>query len=1001
MLTRLLTTVFGSKQERDVKRLRPVVGTINAVFESLRDLSDERLIQQTEEWRAYLRDNPDRELEILEEILPEAYAFVKEACRRLVGKSWEVTDVPITWDMIPFDVQLIGALVLHEGKVAEMATGEGKTLVATLPLYLNALVGKGVHLVTVNDYLARRDSEWMGKVYETLGLSVGCIQHDMMPEQRKPQYDADITYGTNNEFGFDYLRDNMAVRAEDRVQRGHYFAIVDEVDSVLIDEARTPLIISGPVSHSLHRFQEWKMPVERLMRAQTALVNDLLGEALRLKADGKEYDFGTRLLQVRRGAPKNTRFLKVIQEQGIQKLISRVEADYMRDKRLGELDEELFFAIDEKSHAVDLTDKGRDYFSPTDRNLFVLPDLSEQLQTVDTDPGLSPGERAERKQQVMRDYAVINERIHNITQLLKAYSLFERDVEYVVQEGKVLIVDEFTGRLMPGRRYSDGLHSALEAKEGVRIEQETQTLASITLQNYFRLYKKLAGMTGTAETEAPEFHEIYKLDVVVIPTNEPVRRPDYDDVVFRTRREKYAAVIDEIVRQHERGRPVLVGTVSVEVSETLSRLLKRQGIRHSVLNAKYHQQEAQIISQAGQPGAVTIATNMAGRGTDIKLGPGVVRCRRCSISPLSSWGDDHGDGIPQGSSVEECRHDMPCGLHILGTERHEARRIDRQLRGRSGRQGDPGSSRFFLSLEDDLMRLFGSDRVASIMDRMGAKEGEAIEHGLVTRAIQTAQKRVEANNFDIRKHLLEYDNVMNQQREVIYARRAAALEGGDLRAVFLELIERLTGRVVDQHCPEEAYPSDWNLGGLRTDLARFFLVDLGMSDAELRELGRSALVELLHETTCDAYGRREEHLGAPTLRTLEKLITLRVIDEHWRDHLYELDQLKSGVGLRAYGQKDPLLEYKHDAFEMFVELLDEIDQQTVEAAFRAELVPSAPMPERRPPRMFAHHPSVDGSQTPAGVSQVVKKERVGRNDPCPCGSGKKYKRCCGQREGTS
>ncbi|MCU0610887.1 MAG: preprotein translocase subunit SecA [Candidatus Eisenbacteria bacterium] len=1000
MLTRLLTTVFGSKQERDVKRLRPVIEKINGVFATLRDMPDERMIQQTEQWQSHLRDNPDRETEILDEILPEAFAFVKEACRRLVGKSWEVTDVPISWDMVPFDVQLVGAIVLHEGRVAEMATGEGKTLVATLPLYLNALVGKGVHLVTVNDYLARRDSEWMGKVYESLGLSVGCIQHDMMPEQRKPQYCADITYGTNNEFGFDYLRDNMSVRAEDRVQRGHYYAIVDEVDSVLIDEARTPLIISGPVSHSLHRFHEWKSPVERLMRVQTALVNDLLAEAVRMREEGKEYESATRLLQVQRGAPKNKRFLKLVKEPGVQKSINRVEADFMRDKRLGELDEELYFAIDEKGHSVDLTDKGREHFSPTDHSLFVLPDLSEELQAVDTEPGLTPGERAVKKQQLMRDYAVTNERIHNIGQLLKAYSLFERDVEYVVQEGKVLIVDEFTGRLMPGRRYSDGLHSALEAKEGVQIEQETQTLATITLQNYFRLYRKLAGMTGTAETEAPEFHEIYKLDVVMIPTNESVRRQDYDDVVYKTRREKYGAVIDEIVRQHERGRPVLVGTVSVEVSETLSRLLKRQGIRHSVLNAKYHQQEAQIVSQAGQPGVVTIATNMAGRGTDIKLGPGVVKCSRCSLNPSPEWGSDHGDGIPEGWSVAQCRQDMPCGLHILGTERHEARRIDRQLRGRSGRQGDPGSSRFFLALEDDLMRLFGSDRVASIMDRMGAKEGEAIEHGLVTRAIQTAQKRVEAHNFDIRKHLLEYDNVMNQQREVIYARRAAALEDGDLRAVFFDLVSVLAGRLLDQHCPDEAYPADWNLSGLRTDLARFFLLDLGRDDAALRDLGRNDLAALVQDETRAAYEHREQQLGAETLRHLEKLVTLRVIDERWRDHLYELDQLKAGVGLRAYGQKDPLLEYKQDAFQMFVQLLDEIDQQIVETAFKAELVSATPVPERRPPRLMAHHPSVDGSRAASEAPATVRKERVGRNDPCPCGSGKKYKRCHGQTEET-
>jgi preprotein translocase subunit SecA len=899
--------------------------------------------------------------------------------------------------MIPFDVQLMGGIVLHQGKIAEMATGEGKTLAATLPLYLNALVGKGAHLVTVNDYLARRDAAWMGKVYETLGLTVGCIQSQMMPEDRRPQYQADITYGTNNEFGFDYLRDNMAVRAEDRVQRGHYYAIVDEVDSVLIDEARTPLIISGPVAHSLHRFQELKPKVERLVRAQTALVNDFLADGLKERQDGNEYEFGIRMLQVSRGAPKNKRFMKAMKEPGVQRLVQRVEADFMRDKRLGELDEELYFAIDEKGHSVDLTEKGRDYLTPADRVLFVLPDLSVELQAVDEDASLAPAEKAAKKQQLMRDYAITNERIHNISQLLKAYSLFEKDVGYVVQDGKVMIVDEFTGRLMPGRRYSDGLHQALEAKEGVQIEQETQTLATITLQNYFRLYNKLAGMTGTAETEASEFHEIYELDVVVIPTNEPIRREDYDDVVYKTRREKYGSVIEEIVRQHERGRPVLVGTVSVDVSETLSRLLKRRGIKHSVLNAKYHQQEAQIIVQAGLPGAVTIATNMAGRGTDIKLGPGVVKCNRCAINPLPEWGDEMGDGIPENWSVEQCENDMPCGLHILGTERHDARRIDRQLRGRSGRQGDPGSSKFFLSLEDDLMRLFGSDRVAKIMDRMGAEEGEAIEHKLVTRAIQTAQKRVEGHHFDIRKHLLEYDNVMNQQREVIYDRRLAALEQSDLKDEILRTIHELVDRMLEQHCPEAVYPDDWNISALRTDIARFFLADLGKDDQGLRDLGRDALNELAHEIVDGAYRRREEHLGTESLRQLERLVTLRVIDDRWRDHLYELDQLKSGVGLRAYGQKDPLLEYKQEAFQMFVSLLDDVDQQLVETIFRAELVPASMEPERRPQGAVAHHPSLAQRRQPSPQGPVARtKKKVGRNEPCPCGSGKKYKRCCGR-----
>jgi len=999
MLTKLITSIVGSKQERDIKRLRPYVSQINDVYTSLSGLSDERLIQKTEEWRAYLQKNTDREQDILEEIMVEAFAFVKEACRRLVGKSWEVPGGTVEWDMIPFDVQLIGGIVLHRGNIAEMATGEGKTLVATLPLYLNALPGKGAHLVTVNDYLARRDAQWMGKVYETLGMTVGCIQSQMMPQDRKPQYQADITYGTNNEFGFDYLRDNMAVRGEDRVQRGHYYAIVDEVDSVLIDEARTPLIISGPVSHSLHRYRELRSPVERLVRSQTSLVNTMLAEAIKLREDGKEYEFATRMLQVSRCAPKNKRFMKVMKEQGVQRMVGKVEADYMRDKRLGELDEELYYAIDEKAHTVDLTEKGRNFFSESERSMFVLPDLSLQIKDVDDDTSLSPSERAEKKQILMRDYAIINERIHNISQLLKAYSLYEKDVEYVVQEGKVLIVDEFTGRLMPGRRFSDGLHEALEAKEGVKIEQQTQTLATITLQNYFRLYGKLAGMTGTAETEAGEFHEIYELDVIVIPTNEPIRRQDYDDVVYKTKREKYAAVIEEVVNMHNRGRPVLVGTVSVEVSETLSRLLKRRGIKHSVLNAKYHQQEAEIVTRAGAPGAVTIATNMAGRGTDIKLGKQIVKCKHCAITPLPEWGENIGEGIPEDWDVNRCIKDMPCGLHIIGTERHDARRIDRQLRGRSGRQGDPGSSRFYLSLEDDLMRLFGSDRVAGIMDRMGAQEGEAIEHGLVTRAIQTAQKRVEGRNFDIRKHLLEYDNVMNQQREVIYDRRAAALENENLRDEFLRVLHETVDASVDIHCPEGSYPDTWDLTGLRTDFARYFLADIGQNDENLREAGRDELIETLHSVAENAYERREKELGDEAMRDLERLVTLRIIDDRWRDHLYELDQLRSGIGLRAYGQKDPLLEYKQEAFQLFVQLLEETDQQILETVFRAQIVPK--QPERKPiHEMRAHHASMGygGSETQAAKTPRKSIKKVGRNDPCPCGSGKKYKKCCGRNQ---
>ncbi|HEY6867255.1 MAG TPA: preprotein translocase subunit SecA, partial [Candidatus Eisenbacteria bacterium] len=698
MFESLLKSIFGSKHERDVRAARVVVDEINQHAEAFRELSDEALRARTAEFKGRLAQalegliEPEERLqaerEALEGLLPEAFAAVKEACRRLVGRSWEVVGLPTTWDMVPYDVQLIGGMMLHQGRIAEMATGEGKTLVATMPLYLNALTGRGAHLVTVNDYLARRDSEWMGEIYKFLGLTVGCIQQGMDPPARRAQYECDITYGTNNEFGFDYLRDNMAVRPEHRVQRGFAFAIVDEVDSVLIDEARTPLIISGPVEHSDQAFDELKPLVERIVRAQAQYVTATLAEAEALLKDPEqEYEAGIALLKVQRSAPKNKRFTKLLSEQpGLRKLITRVELDYLRDKRLHEVDEHLFYAIDEKARNVDLLEKGRDIMSPNDPDQFVVPDLAAQLSELEGREDLAPEAKIKEREAIYRTYGVKNERIHNIHALLKAYSLFERDVEYVVQDGKVLIVDEFTGRLMPGRRYSEGLHQAIEAKEGVRVEGETQTLATITLQNFFRMYEKLAGMTGTAETEAAEFWEIYKLEVSVIPTHKPCVRQDENDVVYRTKREKYNAVIEEIVALHEKGQPMLVGTISVEVSELLSRMLKRRGIKHNVLNAKYHQQEAEIVRDAGQRGAVTIATNMAGRGTDIKLGPGV---------------PDLG------------------GLHILGTERHESRRIDRQLRGRSGRQGDPGSSRFYLSLEDDLMRLFGSERISGLMQRMG------------------------------------------------------------------------------------------------------------------------------------------------------------------------------------------------------------------------------------------------------------------------------------------
>ncbi|MBN2200606.1 preprotein translocase subunit SecA [bacterium] len=1126
MFGKLFEAIFGSKHTRDVQRLTPIVAEINRLGPSIRPLSDEQLRAKTDAFRATIAEKVGsirdsvrdlhgrliagavsgevdfyeirKQIEALEkeefektrevqwEILPEAFAVVRETCRRLVGKTWKVVGRDVIWDMVPFDVQLLGGIVLHEGKIAEMGTGEGKTLVATMPLYLNALVGKGAHLVTVNDYLARRDCEWMGEIFKFLGLTVDFITNDMEPESRRRAYRADITYGTNNEFGFDYLRDNMSISPETVVQRGHYFAIIDEVDSVLIDEARTPLIISGPVGESSNKFAEMKPKVEQLVKNQTVLANGLMAEAERLLAEGQEYEAGIKLLQAQRGAPVNKRLVKLKHEPGTQKLIRRVEADYMRDRRIPEIDAALFFAIDEKAHTIDLTDKGREALSPGNPALFVVPDLATELSKIDEDETLPESEKALRKDAVQNEYIEKSERLHNISQLLRAYSLFEKDVDYVVSEDhKVMIVDEFTGRLMPGRRYSDGLHQALEAKEGVTIERETQTLATITLQNFFRLYRKLAGMTGTAETEEGEFWEIYKLDVVVIPTNEPIRREDYDDVVYRTKREKYNAIIDEIAEIHGQGLPVLVGTISVEVSETLSRMLKRRGIRHSVLNAKYHKQEAEIVSMAGEPGMVTIATNMAGRGTDIKLGRGVIlfpdervaemvekaaslqsRGRTVFIHELPAEnaadvskklaergirvrtpgsaaekqallsGESAADGaivviprdlaapadsrtIREGVEHIKARDFGDGGLQILGTERHDARRIDRQLRGRSGRQGDPGATRFYLSLEDELMRLFGSDRIAGVMDRLGVEEGEVITHPMITRSIGRAQKRVEMRNFDIRKHLLEYDDVMNKQREVIYKRRNRALEGENLQEDIIEMIEDTSAQIVDERAAEAEH-AGWDLAGLREALVKAMLLPLSEPDADLAGLKPEEMVSAVTSAAVKAYRRKREMVGPEMMAQLERFATLKTIDERWKEHLYEMDLLKEGIGLRAYGQKDPLIEYKQEGFRMFTDMLSQINREIVETVFKAQIRVEQPIleyaPRRRPAEMamvheestgmgFAGVPGAGaGDEPPRGLppgvqtgrSRPVRAEKApGRNDPCPCGSGKKYKHCHG------
>ncbi|MCD6116324.1 preprotein translocase subunit SecA [bacterium] len=1118
MFNKILELFLGNKNEKDIKEMFPIVDEINREYSKLHNLSDDDLKSKTDEFRSRISaevndvrikieelkeklknpgdsidsiDNVRMEIEKLEEkekeiteraldeIMPEAFAVVKETCSRLVGKSWKVVGREIKWDMVPFDVQLMGAITLHKGKIAEMATGEGKTLVASMPLYLNALVGKGAHLVTVNDYLARRDCEWMGEIYKFLGLSVSYITNQMEPHERKKAYNADITYGTNNEFGFDYLRDNMSISPDSIVQRGHYYAIIDEVDSVLIDEARTPLIISGPVGETTNKFAELKPRVEDLVRKQTVLTNKLVAEAQELFKEEKDYEAGIKLLQAQRGSPKNKRLVKVLRESGMQRLVRKVESDFMRDKKLHELDVDLFFAIDEKAHTIDLTDKGRELLAPNNPDMFILPDLATELSILEETEEMPEADKEKKRDAIHSEYAEKSERLHNIHQLLRAYSLFEKDVEYVVTEDhKVMIVDEFTGRLMPGRRYSDGLHQALEAKESVKIEGETQTFATITLQNFFRLYKKLAGMTGTAETEAGEFWEIYKLDVVVVPTNEPVRRVDHDDVVYKTKREKFNAIIDEVEEYHSRKQPVLVGTISVEASETLSRMLRRRGIHHSVLNAKYHQKEAEIVEMAGEPGMVTIATNMAGRGTDIKLGEGVIQLQdECIKKTISKYVSSVNQGqvlfiheVPEMekplveeelknaglpyvvvNSKEEKREYLnqtepesgkvvvvpkslgdavdtkttnskfihfksrDCGiggLHIIGTERHESRRIDRQLRGRSGRQGDPGASKFFISLEDDLMRLFGSDRIAGLMDRMGIEEGDVITHPMMTKSIERAQKRVETRNFEIRKHLLEYDDVMNKQREVVYTWRRRALEGESLYADILDMIDDYAGEIVEKYKNDE---ESWDWEELNKELLTSLLVRLPVPEDEKDEISPDALRENISAAARDLYDKKRKVLGDDLMGYIEKVATLKTIDEMWKEHLYEMDQLKEGIGLRAYGQKDPLVEYKHEAFNAFTDMLDRANREILELVFKAhvefEKEQSLESVLQPSPGVATVHEESSGmgfvtSMPDAGAQQhsqagtkkapVRVEHKVGRNDPCPCGSGKKYKYCCGR-----
>lgn len=1103
----MLTKIFGSKYEKDVKEVQPVVAKIKALEAQYNALSHDELRAKSEALKKQVRDfikaeedkvaqlklevedsqRPiserdkvyaeidklekeiaDKVETVLNDVLPDAFAIVKETARRLsennelvvtatefdrelamekdfvrieddkavYANAWMAGGNTVTWNMVHYDVQLIGGIVLHSGKIAEMATGEGKTLVATLPVFVNALSGRGVHVVTVNDYLSKRDSEWMGPLFQFHGLSVDCIdKHRPNSPERRKAYQADITYGTNNEFGFDYLRDNMATSPEDLVQRKHNFAIVDEVDSVLIDDARTPLIISGPVPKGDDQlFVEFRTKVEKLAEAQRVLVTKILADAkTKLKSDNdKEQEEGALLLlRAYKGLPKNKPLIKFLSEQGIKARMLKTENFYMQEnnKNMHIVTDPLYFVINEAHNTIELTDKGIDMLtdSSEDPQFFVLPDVGSELATLEKS-SLNQDERLAKKDELMQNFAIKSERVHTINQLLKAYTLFEKDVEYVVMDNKVKIVDEQTGRIMEGRRYSDGLHQAIEAKERVKVEAATQTYATITLQNYFRMYHKLAGMTGTAETEAGELWNIYKLDVVVIPTNRPITRKDSDDLVYKTKREKYNAVIEEIVKLVDAGRPVLVGTTSVEVSELLSRMLKLRGIKHNVLNAKLHQREAEIVADAGQKGVVTIATNMAGRGTDIKLSPEVKAAG---------------------------------GLAIIGTERHESRRVDRQLRGRAGRQGDPGSSQFFVSLEDDLMRLFGSDRIVKYMDRLGLKEGEVIQHSMITKSIERAQKKVEENNFGIRKRLLEYDDVMNSQREVIYKKRRHALFGERIQSDISNMMFDTCEALVAEHHQNQDFES------LNLDLIRIFSTEAPFTEQEFMKGNASELVEKLnlkvwetYNRKCDAIGHQAwpvikdvyetksaqyenivvpiadgqrlfqivtnlkkayDTKGLELMRNFEKVIILVTIDEAWKEHLRELDDLRQAVQNATYEQKDPLLIYKFESFNLFKGMVERNNKAVVSTLVkghipiqRAEEVREAPVQRRvEAPRlnlqkdefpnagMPPRGPMPGGGMPPMPnqplPTQPIRVEKhVGRNDPCPCGSGKKYKQCHGK-----
>jgi len=1034
----ILNKIMGSQSKRELAKMKPLVDKINGLEKGISALSDEELGRKTEEFKKQIASSAEKvrpELEeiekkidesgfpqekdklrykrrllinrMFEETLPEAFAVVRETARRTIR-------------MRHFDVQLLGGLVMHEGRIAEMATGEGKTLVATLPAYLNALTGEGVHVVTVNDYLARRDRDWMGPVYEFLGLSVGVIQHDMPPEERKKAYNCDIVYGTNNEFGFDYLRDNMVIHSEDIVQRAFNFAIVDEVDSILIDESRTPLIISGPTDSTNTSYVEMRPLVENIAKLQNRLIGELLLKLKRVLQDNEE-EAKKLLYIIHKGSPKEREFLElVLKDTKIKTMFDRAVSSYdskmMESERI-ELLENLYFIFDEKSREVSFTAKGEDIMRQKYGVEFMIEDLETKLSQLSKEGNLSDEEKFIKENEITKDYVEQQRRVDSIKQLLKAYKLFQKDITYVINDNKVIIVDEFTGRMMPGRRFSDGIHEAIEAKEGVEVQRESQTLATITLQNFFRMYRKLSGMTGTALTEAEEFEKIYGLSVIEVPTNRPLRRNNISDVIYKTEKEKFNAICDKIESLNKEGRPMLVGTISIEKSETLSRLLKKRGVEHYVLNAKYHEMEAHIIAQAGHHRAVTIATNMAGRGTDIILGGNPEYLAEDSVKRIQPESKEERARLLK-KYMDEYKiktdndHKLVVdlgGLHVLGTERHESRRVDNQLRGRAGRQGDPGSSGFFLSLEDDLMRIFGSDRIKMIMERLGMEEGQEIQHPFITRAIRTAQKRVEMQNFEIRKHLLKYDNVMNQQRELIYGKRRHVIFEENLTDEVFNVLEGvLEDRLLNWENTEE-YLTEFSKGLRLKFLLNFRPEDFG-------GLSRDEAIRKVLEVAKVHYAKKVKILGEEKARGLEKMVFLGIIDSNWKDYLFNIDHLREGIMWRSYGQRDPLVEYQHEAFQMFADLMRTVDEEITERLFKTFAVEER-FEEgifKRSQETFIHeeYRALDKEKrpmpkgpAPAPMPEVRpakdvtfkrKTPKVGRNDPCPCGSGLKYKRCCGK-----